>query len=274
MNPSPRTGKVYLVGAGPGDPELITVRGLRCLQRAGAVLYDRLVHPDLLDEVPPSAPRVFVGKAPGRPGIGQAAIHRLLIEHARMGRDVVRLKGGDPFVFGRGSEEAEALTVAGVDWEVVPAVSSALGVPARVGIPLTHRRLARGFAVVTAHQVDDGKLDWSALAKIDTLVVLMGVAALPTLARELVLHGRAAETPAALISRGTLPDEQIVVGTLADLPGRAAAALVRPPAILVVGKVVALRTASSGVAAAAADQLGVLRTFEPMLDPPQPLIAS
>lgn len=241
MTRSPRPGTVYLVGAGPGDPELITVRGLRCLRHADTVLYDRLIHPALLDEAPADARRIFVGKAPGRPGVGQAAIHRRLIEHARLGRVVVRLKGGDPFVFGRGSEEAEALVRAGVAWEVVPAISSAVGVPASAGIPLTHRQVARSFAVVTAHQVDDGELDWAALARIDTLVVLMGVAALPEIARQLIRHGRAPETPAALISRGTLPDARILTGHLADLPERAAAALIRPPATLVIGGVVALR---------------------------------
>ncbi len=243
MSSSPRPGTVYLVGAGPGDPELITVRGLRCLRHADTVLYDRLVHPDLIDEAPLTARRISVGKAAGRPGIGQAAIHRLLIEHARSGRVVVRLKGGDPFVFGRGSEEAEALSLAGVAWEVVPAVSSALGVPASAGIPLTHRQVARGFAVVTGHQVGGGELDWQALARIDTLVVLMGVAALPSVARELTRHGRDPATPAALISRGTLPDARIVTGTLANLPERAAEALIQPPATLVIGEVVALRHA-------------------------------
>ncbi len=234
-------GTVYLVGAGPGDPELITVRGCRCLERADVVLYDRLVHPALLDQAPAEANRTFVGKAAGRPGLGQAAIHRLLIAHARRGLVVIRLKGGDPFIFGRGSEEAEALNAAGIPWEVVPAVSSAVGVPARAGIPLTHRRLARSFAVVTAHQADASDLDWQALSKIETLVVLMGVAALNKVTRRLIRQGRDPRTPAAIISRGTLPDQRVVIGTLADLATRAETALIKSPATIVIGDVVALR---------------------------------
>ena len=239
--PSAGLGTVYLVGAGPGDPELITVRGLRCLGRAHVVLYDRLVHPALLDEAPDDAVRIFVGKAPGRSGIGQVEIGRRLIAHARRGRTVVRLKGGDPFVFGRGSEEAATLTAAGVPWEVVPAVSSAFGVPACAHIPLTHRGMARHFAVVTAHQADGEGPDWAALAAIDTLVILMGVATLPTVSRELVRCGRDLSTPVAVIARGTLPDEQVVVGHLGDIAGKVAAACLRSPATIVVGAVVALR---------------------------------
>ena len=255
MSFAPRPGTVYLVGAGPGDPDLITVRGRSCLRRSEVVLYDRLLHPALLDEAPAAARRIFVGKAPGRPGVGQAAIHRLLIDHARRGRIVVRLKGGDPFVFGRGGEEAEALAVAGVPWEVVPAVSSALGVPARAAIPLTHRGLARCFAVVTAHRQDGGDLDWATLAKLDTLVVLMAVAVLPKLCHELILGGRDPQTPAAIISRGTLPEERVVTGTLADLAERAAAALVRPPATIVIGWVVGLRSRLHGSTPAASAHL-------------------
>ncbi len=237
----PVPGTVYLVGAGPGDPELITVRGRRCLRHAGVVLYDRLLHPALLDQAPPSARRIFVGKARGRPGVGQAVIHRLLIAHARRGVVVVRLKGGDPYIFGRGGEEAEALYAAGIPWQVVPAVSSALGVPALAGIPLTHRRLAHGFAVVTGHQVTDSDLDWSALAALDTLVVLMGLGRLEELAGRLIARGRDPETPAAVIVRGTLPDERIVTGTLGTLASRAVAEGLRPPATVVIGSVVNLR---------------------------------
>ena len=239
----PRPGTVYLVGAGPGDPDLLTVRGLRCLQHADVVLYDRLLAPALLDEVHPTAERVFVGKAPGRPGVGQRAIHRLLVEHARQRRVVVRLKGGDPFVFGRGGEEGLALTSAGIPWEVVPGLSSAVAVPARVGIPVTHRELARGFAVVTAHRVGEGELDWSALAAIDTLVVLMGVASLTEITHGLLAAGRHPDTPSALIERGTLPGERVVEATLETLAERARVAGVRSPATLVIGEVVALRPA-------------------------------
>ncbi len=238
---APVPGTVYLVGAGPGDPELITVRGRRCLRAAGIVLYDRLAHPALLDEAPSAARRIFVGKARGRPGIGQDAIHRLLIAHARRGAVVVRLTGGDPFVCGRGGEEAEALSRAGVPWEVVPAVSSALGVPARAGIPLTHRHLAHGFAVVTGQRAEAGDLPWDALAALDTLVVLMGLKHLASLSRRLIAHGRDPATPAAAIARGTWPEERVVAGTLADLPRRVAALGLAPPVTLVIGDVVALR---------------------------------
>jgi uroporphyrin-III C-methyltransferase len=234
-------GMVSLVGAGPGDPELITVRGLRRLRGADILLYDRLIHPDLVDEAPAEAERIFVGKAPGRPGVGQAAIHRLMIDHARRGRAVVRLKGGDPFVFGRGGEEAAALTEAGVPWEVVPAVSSSIGVPAMAGIPVTHREVARSFAVVTAHQLDGGGPDWKALAGVDTLVVLMGVGTLDAVAAALIDAGRDPSTPVAVIARGTLPDERTIVGCLADVAGKVAEAFLRPPATVVVGEVVGLR---------------------------------
>ena len=237
----PRPGTVYLVGAGPGDPDLMTVRGMRCLRHAGTVLYDRLLDPALLAEAPAAAERIFVGKAPGRPGVGQRGIHQLLIEHAREQRVVVRLKGGDPFVFGRGGEEALALGAAGVPWEVVPGLSSAVAVPARAGIPVTHRGIARNFAVVTAHQVGEGSLDWGALARLDTLVVLMGVAALAQISRQLVAHGRDPRTPTALIERGTLPGERVITTDLENLARRARDEGVRSPAILVVGEVVALR---------------------------------
>ena len=232
-------GTVYLVGAGPGDPELITVRGLRLLHAADVVLYDRLLHPGLLEEAV-RAEKVFVGKAPGHPGVGQRGIHRRLVHHARLGRVVVRLKGGDPFIFGRGGEEAAALAAAGVPYEVVPAVSSAFAAPGSVGIPLTHRRLARSFAVVTAHRVGDGDLPWPALATLDTLVVLMGVAALPRIARALVAHGRSPQTPAALVAKATLPGQRALTGTLQDLPHLAVQAAIEPPATLVIGEVVRL----------------------------------
>jgi uroporphyrin-III C-methyltransferase len=239
---SPVPGTVYLVGAGPGDPDLITVRGLKCLRQADVVLYDRLLDPALLDEAPAEARRVFVGKSRGRPGVGQAEIHRLMVAHARRGAVVVRLKGGDPFVFGRGGEEAEALTAAGVPWEVVPAVSSAVGVPARAGIPLTHRRLARGFAVVTGHAAQAGaEPNWRALAAVDTLVVLMGLASLPRITRDLMAAGRSPETPVAVVSRGTLPDERVVVSTLAEVDRRVAEEDLPSPATVVVGEVVRLR---------------------------------
>lgn len=234
-------GTVYLVGAGPGDPDLMTVRGLRCLRRADAVLYDRLVSAEILAEASPAAEMIYVGKSTGSCLWCQEEINALLISLAREGRAVVRLKGGDPFVFGRGAEEALACRAAGVPFEVVPGVSSAVSVPALAGIPVTHRGVAGGFAVVTGHCMGADRLDWAALARLDTLVVLMGLARLPELTGLLQRHGRAPETPAAVISRGTLPDEQVVVGTLEDIAGRAAAAGLMAPATLVVGEVVRLR---------------------------------
>ena len=239
----PRPGTVYLVGAGPGDPDLITVRGLRLLRNADVVLYDRLLHPALLQEAR-HALKIFVGKSVDHPGVGQEGIHRLLIHHAQHARVVVRLKGGDPYVFGRGSEEAEALAQAGIPWEVVPAVSSAFGAPAAARIPLTHRSLARSFVVVTAHQVDHGELPWAALVEIDTLVVLMGVAALPRLAARLLEHGKDPSTPAAVVARGTLPDQKVVVSTLAHLAQDATKAGIRSPATIVIGEVVQQRERS------------------------------
>lgn len=235
-------GKVFLVGAGPGDPELITLRGLRVLRRADVLVYDRLVHPELIVEAPEWAERRFVGKAPGLAVMRQDEINALLVDRARRGFTVVRLKGGDPFVFGRGSEEAAALTAAGIAWEVVPAVSSALAAPALAGIPVTHREVAASFAVVTGHRSENGaEPDWGALARIDTLVVLMGVGELALIAARLLAGGRAATTPVAIIERASLPEERVVIGTLDEIAFLAHAAGVRSPATIVIGEVVAQR---------------------------------
>ncbi len=237
------SGTVYLVGAGPGDPDLLTIRGLRCLERADVVVYDRLLDPRLLDLAPRRARRIYAGKSPGRHALRQDEIDALLVRHARAGRVVVRLKGGDPFVFGRGGEEALACAAAGVAWEAVPGVTSAVAVPALAGIPLTHRGVAASFAVATGHaagEAGDGH-DWGALARIDTLVVLMGAARLAEIAALLISHGRSADTPAAAIERGTLPGSRLLEGTLATLPGIAERAGLVSPATLVVGEVVRLR---------------------------------
>jgi len=246
-------GRVYLVGAGPGDPKLITARGLEVLRRADVVVYDRLVSPALLEEAPADAELVYAGKAPGGHCMPQEGINALLVHEARLGKAVVRLKGGDPFVFGRGAEEALACAEAGVPWEVVPGVSSVVGVTARAGIPLTTRGYGGSFAVATAHRAEDGTdpLDWDALAGMDTLVVLMGVERLGEVVERLRVHGRAPETPIALVENGTLPDERVVTGTLADIVERAARARVQPPAVIVVGEVVRLRAVLAETAAAA-----------------------
>ena len=238
------TGRVAIVGAGPGDPKLITVRGLELLRSADVVVHDRLVSGKLLDEAPLHARRVFVGKACGAHALPQSEINALLIAEAGRGHRVVRLKGGDPFVFGRGGEEALALAEAGVPFELVPGVTSAVAVPAAAGIPLTHRGVASSFAVVTGHrQVGaDGAIDWERLARgADTLVVLMGLANLPTIARELIAHGRDPDTPAALIERGTTEAQRTVIATLATLAGAAAAAGLEAPVLAVIGHVVSLR---------------------------------
>ncbi len=238
-----RVGTVYLVGAGPGDPGLITVRGLRLLKKAEVVVYDRLVNPSLVAEAPREALRIFCGKRAQAHGLPQGQINDLLIAHARRGRCVVRLKGGDPFVFGRGGEEAEALAEAGIPFQVVPGVSSAVAVPAYAGIPLTHRRLSSSFAVITGHEdacKDEPTVDWSRVATaVDTLVVLMGTRTLPRIVARLLAHGRSPDTPVALIRWGTTEAQETITGTLADILDRAVA--LQPPVVAVIGDVVKLR---------------------------------
>lgn len=236
------TGTVYLVGAGPGDPELISLKGARLLQQADAIVYDRLVHPDLVDQAPARAERMYVGKAAARKSMSQDGINTLLIELAGKYRTVVRLKGGDPFVYGRGSEEALALRTAGISFEIVPGISSAFSVPAYAGIPLTHRGLAQSFTVVTGHTADpDRDVDWSAYTRVDTLVILMGLRRIERIAGLLVAHGKPAETPAAVISRGSTVEQQVVQGTLADIASRASG--LSTPAIIVVGPAAGLHAA-------------------------------
>ena len=236
-------GKVVLVGAGPGDPELITLRGLRWLRRAEVIVYDQLSTPALLDEAPEDALRIFAGKSAGRHYLEQSAINAILIHHARRGRLVVRLKGGDPFVFGRGGEEMLACARAGVTVEVVPGVSAAIAVPAAAGIPVTHRGFASSFAVVTGHEdpaKPESAVDWERLATaVDTLVILMGVGTLKRITARLLAAGRSGDTPAAVIHRGTTQAEETVVGTLGDIAARAVR--FEAPAVIVIGEVVAFR---------------------------------
>jgi uroporphyrin-III C-methyltransferase len=236
-----KRGRVALVGAGPGDPGLLTVRGRRLLRRADVVVYDRLVDRRLLDEAPSEALRIDAGKTAGHHALSQDEINAVLVTQACRGRRVVRLKGGDPFVFGRGGEEAEALARAGVPVEIVPGVSAAVAVPARAGIPLTHRAVSSSFAVVTGHEAGaTGGVNWARLATaVDTIVVLMGAARLPEIARRLVAYGRAGQTPVALIRAGTTPDEQTIVTNLAEVA--ACPTPLVPPVVMVVGDVVAFR---------------------------------
>ena len=237
-------GKVYLVGAGPGDPELITVRGLNVLRQASVVLYDRLVHPQLLQEAPAAAQQLYVGKEEHLHCVPQGQINHLLVAYAQRGECVVRLKGGDPFVFGRGGEEAEALAAAGVPYEIVPGISSAIAAPAYAGIPLTHRRYASSFAVITGHE-ESGRAtthDWAKLATaVDTLVVLMGLKTLPHIVSQLLLHGRAPETPVALVRWGTRSEQETVIGTLRDIVQKATERKFASPAVTIIGEVVTLR---------------------------------
>lgn len=240
-----RRGKVYLVGAGPGDPGLVTVKGLDCLKKADVVVYDRLIDDTLLNATPPEAERIYVGKGTGSRAMEQEDINQLLVNKAREAKTVVRLKGGDPFVLGRGAEEAEALAVNHIPFEVVPGISSALAVPAYAGIPVTHRRLASSFTVVTGHE--DAEKDKSSIAwdKIsaggNTLVFLMGVGNLGHIVDQLIRNGKSPATPVAVISRGTGPGQRTVVGTLEDIAGQAHKESLQPPAVIVVGEVVRLR---------------------------------
>jgi uroporphyrin-III C-methyltransferase len=239
------TGRVVLVGAGPGDPELITVRGARKLAAADVVVYDRLVAPALLDLVPPEAERIYVGKEPGRAAVPQREIEWLLVDRALGGATVVRLKGGDPFVFGRGGEEVAACAAAGVACEVVPGVSAAVAAPAAAGIPVTHRGVARSFAVVTGSTAHDAEADLSRVVGADTLVVLMAAGRLAETCAELISTGRPSDEPAAIVQWAWTPEQRSVAGTLADLPLLAEAASIGPPATLVVGEVAALGIAPS-----------------------------
>ena len=240
-------GHVYLVGAGPGAPGLITLDGVRALERADVVIYDYLASPRLLDHAPPGAERRLVGKHGGGQHTEQAVITALLIEQARDGRTVVRLKGGDPFVFGRGGEEAEALAAAGIPFSVVPGVSSAVAVPAYAGIPLTHRDLASSFTVLTGYEYPDKAelaVHWDAVAQRgNTLVFLMTTRQLGANMAQLLAHGVPPETPAAVIRWGTTAEQETVVGTVASIGDLVAARHLQPPAIAVVGQVVRLREA-------------------------------
>jgi uroporphyrin-III C-methyltransferase len=240
-------GLVSLVGAGPGDPELITLKGLRRLRAADVVVHDALIGHELLAECGPGAEIVDAGKRANGPARPQTWINMLLVERARRGLRVVRLKGGDPFVFGRGAEEAEALVDAGIPWEVVPGVSSAIAAPAYAGIPLTHRAHAASFAVVTGHEPHDraeSRLRWQALAQgIDTLVFLMGMSRLAEIGAQLIAHGRAGTTPAAVVRWGTTGEQRLAVGTLATIADVVHRAGIEPPALLVVGEVVQLHAA-------------------------------
>ena len=249
-------GCVHLVGAGPGDPDLLTVKALRLIGQAEVVVFDRLVSPEVLALIPAGTTRIFAGKESGRHHMTQGDTNDLLVKLARAGRRVVRLKGGDPFIFGRGSEEALHLVAHGIRVEVVPGITAAAGCTAYAGIPLTHRGLADGVRFITGHARDnhDVEYDWPALADPScTLVIYMGLSALDHLAERLTAAGLAADTPAAAIANGTTGHQRRVLGTIADLAGRVRAAGLQAPALMVVGKVVGLAGALDWFTPVAAD---------------------
>jgi uroporphyrin-III C-methyltransferase / precorrin-2 dehydrogenase / sirohydrochlorin ferrochelatase len=240
----PAAGEVTLVGAGPGDPELLTLKALRALQDADVILHDRLVPPAILDFARRDAERISVGKAAGGAGTSQAEINELLIQHARRGRRVVRLKGGDPFIFGRGGEELEAIARAGIGFSVIPGISAANGCAAYAGIPLTHRDHAHGVSYVTGHAEEAGnEPDWRALAAArTTAVIYMGLARLASIASKLVEHGAPPQRPAAVVSRGTTPEQRVILAPLIEIAAAAKSASLDSPALLIVGEVAALHT--------------------------------
>jgi uroporphyrin-III C-methyltransferase len=238
------TGMVYIVGAGPGDPELITVKAMRRIQLADVIVYDRLVNVELLDLAKPDAVLVYCGKAPGAHSMPQEDINRTLVEYAVKGKQVVRLKGGDPFVFGRGGEEALELAAWGIPYEIVPGITSAIGAAAAAGIPVTHRGYAASFACVTGNRChgDNKPVRWDLLAhSVDTLAIYMGVSQLPAIREELLRHGKAGATPVAIIERGTTARQRTIVGTLADIHTLAATMKVMNPALIIIGEVVRIR---------------------------------
>ena len=238
-------GKAYLVGAGPGDPGLITVKGLECIERADVLIYDFLASPILLKHAPENAEIIYVGKKGGDHTLSQEKINSLIVEKAKSGLTVTRLKGGDPFIFGRGGEEAEVLINAEIPFEIVPGVTSAIAAPAYAGIPLTHRKFTSTLAFVTGHEdplKEESSIDWTALAKgIGTIVFLMGVKNLPYITNRLISHGMDPDTPVALIRWGTTPRQTTVTGKLDTISERAKNAGLKPPAVIVVGHVVKLR---------------------------------
>lgn len=245
MTNSPNKGYVYLIGAGPGDPGLITVKGRECIARADVIMYDYLANEELLRHARPDAELIYAGKVGGAHNREQSQINELLVAKALEGKVVARLKGGDPFVFGRGGEECEALVAAGIPFEVVPGVTAGIGAPSYAGIPLTHRHVTTSVAFVTGHEhpgKEVSEIDWERLSLgSGTVVFYMGMKNLPQIAAHLMDHGRPPETPVALVRWGTRPEQEVLVGTLADIAERARRANFKAPAITIVGEVVNLR---------------------------------
>lgn len=245
MQPLPGTGRVYLVGAGPGDPELLTLRAMRLLQQAHVVVYDHLVSSAVLDFVSPGAERIYAGKRRNEHTLRQEEINALLIKLASQGRQVVRLKGGDPFIFGRGGEELQALAAQGIAFEVVPGVTAASGVACYAGIPLTHRDYAQSCIFVTGHLKNGtADLDWPSLVRLNqTVVIYMGLGGLPEICRQMMAHGAAPNLPIAVVQDGSIATQTVVTGTLADMPERVAQAGLKSPCLTIIGEVVKLHAA-------------------------------
>jgi uroporphyrin-III C-methyltransferase len=245
MHPPSGTGRVYLVGAGPGDPELLTLRAVRLLQQSEVIVYDHLVSSAVLDYVSPTAERIYAGKRRNEHTMRQEQINDLLVKLARKGRQVVRLKGGDPFIFGRGGEELQALAAHGIAFEVVPGVTAASGVSCYAGIPLTHRDYAQSCIFVTGHLKDGtADLDWPSLVRPrQTVVIYMGLGGLPEICRQMMVHGASPSLPVAVIQDGTIVTQKVVTGTLADMPARVVGQGLKSPSLTIIGDVVKLHEA-------------------------------
>ncbi|WP_240415700.1 uroporphyrinogen-III C-methyltransferase [Paenibacillus periandrae] len=239
-----KTGTVHIVGAGPGDPELITVKALRLIKEADVILYDRLVNEQLLAEAKPDGQLVYCGKSPGAHTMSQEQIHRKLVEYAMQGKNVVRLKGGDPFIFGRGGEEALALAERGIPYEVVPGITSALGAASAADIPLTHRGMSASVAFVTGSRCSspETRIRWDLLAhSVDMLVIYMGITHLERIRTELLMHGKDADTPTAIVENGSTDQQRTVTGTLGLIHKQAAAMKIKNPALIIIGASVKVR---------------------------------
>jgi len=237
-------GKVYIVGAGPGNLDLLTIKGLRCIQQADVIVYDRLVNRELLREAKPHAEFIYCGKQPKFHTMPQEMINQLLVHYARLGKVVTRLKGGDPFVFGRGAEEIEELVKNNIAYEVVPGVTAGIAAPAYAGIPITHRELGNSFAIITGHckNGEPADIKWESLVKaVDTLAIYMGVGNLPYICEQLVKHGKCKDTPVAIIQEGTTPEQKTITGTIGSIVSLAQKAKIKNPAMIVVGEVVSFK---------------------------------